>query len=104
VIADLFTALFWRQSLQRAIRTFAQGMLAVLGGSAFNVWAADWQNAVGVGLGASVLSLLMSVDRGTAISAVTQITSKVSAGEASPAKDVPAAPVVDPGCGTDLRG
>lgn len=103
MIADLFTAMFWRQSLQRAIRTFAQGMLAVLGGSAFNVWSADWQNAVGVGMGAAVLSLLMSVDRGTAISAVTQITSRAAA-EHAVAPDAPVSTSADPGCGTDLRG
>lgn len=103
MIADLFTAMFWRQSLQRAIRTFAQGMLAVLGGSAFNVWAADWKNAIGVGLGASALSVLMSIDRGTAVAAVAQISSEVAAGAAA-VKDVPVSSAVDPGCGTDLRG
>lgn len=54
---------FWSETLQRSVRTFAQSLLAVFGGNAFNVWNADWQNAVGVGLGAAFLSILMSVDR-----------------------------------------
>lgn len=67
----MFTATFWSETLQRAVRTFAQGLLSVFGGNAINVWNADWQNAVGVGLGAALISVLMSLDRSTATGAAT---------------------------------
>lgn len=59
----MLTYTFWSEALQRAVRTFAQTILAGFGGSAMNVWSANWHQIIGLGLGASVLSILMSIDR-----------------------------------------
>jgi hypothetical protein len=49
--------------LARSLRTFAQTAIAMIGVSSFSVWSVDWQNVLGVSLGAALLSLLMSLDR-----------------------------------------
>jgi hypothetical protein len=49
--------------LARCLRTFAQTAIAMIGVSSFSVWSVDWQNVIGVSLGAAVLSVLMSLDR-----------------------------------------
>lgn len=65
------TSAFWKAAAERAIRTFAQTMLAMLGFKAFDVLTADWGQLLGVSLGAAVLSLLTSIvaseigDKGT---------------------------------------
>jgi hypothetical protein len=53
---------FWLDATERAIKSFAQGVLTVfIVGGAFNAFHADWGNALGVGLGAAVLSYLTSL-------------------------------------------
>lgn len=65
------TAMFWKATAERAIRTFAQTMLAMLGFKVFDVLSADWKQLFGVSLGAAVLSVLTSIvaseigDKGT---------------------------------------
>lgn len=65
------TRAFWRAASERAIRTFAQTMLAMIGFAVFDVLAADWKQLIGVSMGAAVLSLLTSIvaseigDKGT---------------------------------------
>lgn len=65
------TRAFWRSAAERAIRTFAQAFLALVGATAFDVLQADWAGLVGVSLGAAFLSLLTSIvaseigDKGT---------------------------------------
>lgn len=88
----IFSRAFIEEAGVRAVRTFAQGMLAVIGGSAFDVWSADWKNAVGVGASAAVLSLLMSLDRGEAVGSTTETGVTYLDGEAYV------------GCGENLRG
>jgi len=53
--------------LARCLRTFAQTAIAMIGVSSFSVWSVDWQNVLGVSLGAALLSLLMSLDRSTEV-------------------------------------
>jgi hypothetical protein len=57
----LFEVHFWRFALERAIKTFAQTALALLGAGALNVLTVDWSQALGVSAGAAVLSILTSV-------------------------------------------
>lgn len=65
------TSDFWKAAAERAIRTFAQAFLALVGATAFDVLHADWAGLVGVSLGAAFLSLLTSIvaseigDKGT---------------------------------------
>ena len=46
---------------ERALSTFAQAFISVVGGDLVNVWSLDWKTAVGVGIGGALLSLLKSV-------------------------------------------
>lgn len=55
------TAAFWKAAFERAVKSFAQAVLAVFGAGVFNVLNADWENALSIGAGAAVLSLLTSV-------------------------------------------
>ena len=65
------TPAFWKSAAERAIRTFAQAFLALVGATAFDVLHADWASLIGVSLGAAFLSLLTSIvaseigDKGT---------------------------------------
>jgi hypothetical protein len=52
---------FWLDAAERAIKTFAQTMIAFLGADAFNVIDADWTEALSIALGAVVLSVLTSL-------------------------------------------
>lgn len=57
----LFTNDFWLQTLERAIKTFAQTAVALIGAGVLNVLTTDWQQLLGVSLGAALLSVLTSV-------------------------------------------
>ena len=63
----MWTLTFWQAALTRAIRTFAQTLLSLWGATAFNIFSADLRQAIGVSLGASVLSVLMSLDRSSPV-------------------------------------
>lgn len=52
---------FWKAATERAVKTFAQSAIAILGAGALNVLTVDWQQAVGVSLGAALLSYLTSI-------------------------------------------
>lgn len=57
----MFTASFWKSAAERAVKTVAQALIAVVAGQSFNWFSADWQAIVGVGLTAGVLSILTSI-------------------------------------------
>lgn len=57
----MWTKQFWVDSAERAIRTFAQALIAVLGAGAVNILTTDWTQALSVAAGAALLSLLMSI-------------------------------------------
>lgn len=59
----MFSKLFWKDALERAVKTVAQTLVTLwlAGEQAFNILTVNWKQALGVGLGAGVLSLLMSV-------------------------------------------
>jgi len=57
----IFTNDFWLQAGERAVKTFAQTAVALIGAGVLNVLTTDWQQLIGVSLGAAVLSILTSV-------------------------------------------
>lgn len=52
---------FFADAAERAIKTFAQTLLAYFGAGVLDVLSADWGEALSVGGGAVVLSLLTSL-------------------------------------------
>jgi hypothetical protein len=52
---------FWLNMLERALKTFAQTMLALLGAGAVNLIQVDWIKDLPVAGGAAFLSLLTSL-------------------------------------------
>jgi hypothetical protein len=54
---------FWKATAERAVKTLAQTLLSVLvvGGVVLNLFEVDWLNALGIGLGAMVVSVLTSL-------------------------------------------
>jgi hypothetical protein len=62
----MLTRLFWLGDngvLVRAIRTWAQTGVSLLGVQQFSVFQLDWKNFLGITFGAAFVSLLMSLDR-----------------------------------------
>lgn len=58
----MFTLEFWKAATERALKSVAQAIIILATGDAvFNVLDFEWQNALGVGLGAAVLSYLTSM-------------------------------------------
>jgi hypothetical protein len=58
----LYTWRFWKDALERAVKTAAQSVLLGLGlGEGFNAFELDWLLALGFALGGAVLSILTSV-------------------------------------------
>ncbi|WP_438295008.1 holin [Streptomyces sp. HUAS TT7] len=57
----LFTAAFWKATAERAIRTFAQALAAVLTAGATNLLDVHWTAAFATAGMAAVLAVLMAV-------------------------------------------
>lgn len=57
----LWTVEFWRAGAERAIKTFAQALVAVLGAGATGLLDVDWAQAFSVAALAAVLSVHTSV-------------------------------------------
>lgn len=55
------TPLFLRSLLERAVKTFAQTLLALLAADAVNVLEVPWSAVLPVALGAAMISVLTSV-------------------------------------------
>lgn len=70
----MYTTLFWKDAGERALKTAAQALLSLwlIGDVAFDLLSVDWGSALGVALGAAVISVLTSIvsapaaDTGTA--------------------------------------
>lgn len=57
----MFNKLFWKDAAERAVKTFAQAVLAVIGVSAATpVTGFDWTTILLTGVTAAVISLLTS--------------------------------------------
>lgn len=57
----MWTANFWKASGERAVRTFAQALLALLAVGQTTVLTVDWSQAGAVAATAALLSLLTSI-------------------------------------------
>lgn len=57
----MFTSTFWKSAAERAIKTVAQALIAVLAATTFDWFTADWQAIAGTAATAGVLSLLSSI-------------------------------------------
>jgi len=57
----MWTASFWRAVAERAIKTLAQSLLAMLAVGQTTILTVDWQQVTAVALTATLLSVLSSI-------------------------------------------
>jgi hypothetical protein len=57
----MWTKKFWKSATERSIKTLAQSLIALLTAGSANLLEVDWAAALGVSLGAALLSLLTSL-------------------------------------------
>ena len=57
----MWTAAFWKDAGERAVKTFAQAFLALFGAGAVDLLSVDWRADLSVSGGAALLSLLTSL-------------------------------------------
>jgi hypothetical protein len=57
----VYTAAFWRAALERAVKTFAQTLAALLGAGGLGLLTAPWTNALSTAGLAALLSVLTSI-------------------------------------------
>jgi hypothetical protein len=58
----MFTKHFWMDAAERAVKTFFQVFLAVaIEERVFNAFELDWQQMLGIGFGAALISVATSV-------------------------------------------
>ena len=59
----MFTKLFWKDAIERSIKTVAQTLVTLwlTSEAVFNILTVDWTQALGVAVGAGVLSILTSL-------------------------------------------
>ncbi|WP_406306245.1 holin [Streptomyces sp. NBC_00885] len=57
----MFTADFWKATAERAVRTFAQSLIAVLTAGATNLFDVDWQAALATAGLATLLAVLTAI-------------------------------------------
>jgi hypothetical protein len=58
-----FTKGFWAASAVRAVRTFAQTLVATITAAGVGIFVMEWYDSLLTSAGAALLSFLMSVDR-----------------------------------------
>lgn len=57
----MFTRVFWAGAAERALKTMAQSIAAVLGVGAVGILAVDWVQTLSVAAAAGLLSVLTSI-------------------------------------------
>jgi hypothetical protein len=60
----MWTSMFWKATVERAVKSFCQALLLALGADATGVFTTRWDTALGAAAGMAVLSLLTSVTSG----------------------------------------
>lgn len=55
---------FWKSALIRALRTFCQSLVALIGTDAINIVNIDWLTITGIAATTAVMSLLTSIATG----------------------------------------
>lgn len=60
-MSALNNKLFWIDTAERAIKTFAQTLVALLGAGAVDILNVNWGDMTAVSLGAAVVSVLTSI-------------------------------------------
>lgn len=55
------TSAFWAAACERAVKTFAQTLIALIGAGAINVTAIPWPDNLGIAVTATLLSVLTSL-------------------------------------------
>lgn len=60
----MFTLEFWKAALERAIKTFAQTLVVLLGANAVDVLHLDWIPLLSLSVGAALVSVLTSIASG----------------------------------------
>jgi hypothetical protein len=80
----LLNGLFWKDALERAIRSAANALLSlwIVGDVVFNLLEVDWGQAFGIAAGAAVASVLLSLGASQVNNTVGPAsTVKVTSGE-----------------------
>ena len=57
----MFTTAFWKASAERAIKTFAQTLVILLGANQVDVISIDWPHSLSLAAGAALVSILTSI-------------------------------------------
>lgn len=60
----MLTIQFWKDALERALKSAAQFAVVALGGNITDFWSLDWKAVLGVVLSGTLLSVLTSVASG----------------------------------------
>lgn len=60
-MSTLTTRAFWRDAIERAVKTAAQFALGAIGADQLDVVSADWGGIVSLAVGGAVLSILTSI-------------------------------------------
>lgn len=68
--------MFWRDTVERALKTAAQAVILALGGGAVNVLTLDWVTLAGAAGGGALLSVLTSLASGAITDGGTASLSK----------------------------
>lgn len=57
----MFTAKFWKDATERAVKTFAQFIVVLGAAGTLNVFTIDWKTNLGLALGGTLLSYATSI-------------------------------------------